>query len=208
MDARQLPANLDAWLASRKTEPRSDGHHVSVLLIGMLKRLLPKQYAHYGKPVAPGDRPPQFELGYMWEDMLGSVLDERLLLGPGESLLGAQTELEKDGIYGTPDRIVLSTSWPTPIVEETKVTWKWHSDDIEDPKFLYWVLQVKTYCAMVGATKARIRALFVNELRRGEFVVPGVWELTWAPHELTEWWHSVTRYAESNDARPGRAGMT
>lgn len=201
METRVLPSSVDQWIAARTTAPRSVGHHVSTLVIGMLKQVAPKKYSSYGAGTDEGesDRKPIYEMGYLWEDTLGAILTERAMLESGETLLTGQQEICRDGIIGTPDRIVLGVDG-SPIIEETKVTWKWYAEDIEDTKYLYWVLQVKTYCAMVGATRARIRALFVNELRRGDFVVPACWELWWTVAELEEWWTSVRWYAESLEA--------
>lgn len=196
MITRRLASQIDAWIAERETGPRSPGFHVSGLVLAMLKEVAPKKYADYG---SGGDdkRKPIYEMGYVWEDTLGAVLSPRVLLDEGEVLVATQTEIERDGIFGTPDRQVL-TRRAALVVEETKITWKWYDDDIEHLKFLYWVLQVKTYCAMLGALQARIRALFINELHAGQFVVPGCWELTFQPHELDEWWESVTRFAAAH----------
>lgn len=195
MIVTRLPSGIEQWIAQRTGPSRSKGFHVSVVILAMLKEIAPRKYAGYGE--GKSDREPIYELGYVWEDLLGTILTERVMLESGEYLLSEQTEIQLDGIYGTPDRIVLGTDG-APILEETKLTWKWYVEDLESPKFLYWLLQVKTYCAMIGATRARIRALFINELHAGSFVVPGCWELTYEPHELTEWWQSVVRFAAAH----------
>lgn len=201
MQITPIAADIETWITPRlTTAPRSVGHHVSVLVLGMLKELVPKKYGEYGQ--GKKDREPIYEMGYLWEDLLGAILTDRVMLDRGEVLLTGQTEIERDGIFGTPDRLVLGTDGAV-IVEETKITWKWYSPDLEAVKFLYWLLQVKTYCAMVGATTARIRALFINEISHSDnFVVPGCWEITFEPHELDEWWESLLSFASTFTPAP------
>lgn len=196
-----IPSSIESWIAERVAAPRSRGFHVSVLVLGMLKEIAPKTYGDYGK--APEARQAIYELGYLWEDLLGAVLDARVMLADHEHLLSQQVEIQRNTdagapVYGTPDRIVLAPDGD-PIVEETKITWKWYSDDLEQIKFLYWVLQVKTYCAMIGATRARVRALFVNEISHADrFVAPGCWEIMFTPLELMEWWTSISGFAAAH----------
>lgn len=201
MNIQQIPSGIETWIEARVSPPRSEGQHVSVIVLAMLKELVPKKYGSYGGTA--NDREATFEIGYLWEDLLGSILSERVMLAQGETLLSSQTELCLDGIYGTPDRIVLDADGAV-IIEETKATWKWYTTDLELAKFLYWIVQVKTYCAMVGALKARIRALFINEIGHSDnFVVPGCWELTFDAHELAEHWDSVKSYARRLESERG-----
>lgn len=192
MLVRPIPSGVEHWIERRQVE-RSNGLHVSTIILAMLKELLPKKFAQYGNETE--GREAVFEVGYMWEDLLGAALPAPVMTEQGETLVSAQVEIHKDGIYGTPDRIVLSPEGEM-IVEETKATWKWFVADIEQAKYLYWILQVKTYCAMLGATKARIRALFINEISHSDkFVVPYCWEITFDPEELVDHWQSVTSFA-------------
>lgn len=193
MNITAIESGIETWIAERETAPRSEGQHVSTIILAMVKELVPKKYAGYGN--STNDREAIYEIGYMWEDLLGGVLSERAMLQQGETLLQAQMEICLDNIYGTPDRIVIAADGSV-IVEETKATWKWFTGELDSVKFLYWILQVKTYCAMIGALKARIRALFINEIGHSDkFVVPGCWELDFEPEELAEHWASVKSFA-------------
>lgn len=194
MEFRLLPADVSEWIEARQSPPRSDGHHVSTLCLGMLKAIAPEKYAEWGRDDDP--RKSIYEMGWIWEDLMREMLVDKVVEHDCH-VLDAQHEIERDGIFGTPDRLLLHIESGDLIVQETKVTWKRYKDAIDDPKFTYWVMQVKTYCAMLGATRARIRALFINELYSGKFVIPACWELRWQPHELDEWWQSVSNFART-----------
>jgi hypothetical protein len=188
-----LDQDIHTWIADREKPARSPGPHVSSVLVSMLKTAMPEKYAKYGTAV-DGARVPVFELGYTWEDALATALQERLILAPGH-LLMQPMELTTDGIHGTPDRVIYDRTRDRWIVEELKATWyscKGLDADpgalLENLKFTYWLLQVRTYAAMLmchapailsrtiwplTATRydltpltappvARIRALFVN----------------------------------------------
>lgn len=190
---RAIPSGVEHWIERRQIA-RSQGTHVSTIVLAVLKELLPKKYGTYGNETGE-DRQAVFEVGYMWEDLLGAALPAPVMTEQGETLLTSQTEIMLDGIYGTPDRLVLSRDGQL-IVEETKATWKWFVPDLEHVKFLYWILQVKTYCAMLDARIARIRALFINEISHSDnFVVPYCWELTFDGDELREHWDSMLSFA-------------
>lgn len=198
MQIRALPADLDTWLARRVTAPRSTGVHVSTVIVAMLKDLAPKKYAHYG---SSGEaRKPVYEIGYVWEDIIAEAITPYVrTVGDEEVLIGSQYEVLRDGVYGTMDR--LSVDAEGYIVEETKATFKKYTADLTDPKYAYWVMQVKTYCAMIGATRARIRALFLGEFTikdaSGQPVIahPACWEIRFTPDELDEWWQRFLKYA-------------
>ena len=185
-----LDPDISTWIEPRVIPTRTDGPHVSGVLTAMLKDAMPRQYEDYGKTL-DGARVPAFELGYTWEDALARALSERVMLTPAQRLMPPQ-EITRDGIHGTPDRVIFDYDQQRWIVEELKATW-YSSGGLEsDPgalldnrKFTYWTLQAKTYAAMllvhrpiaerqirtVGAIGApmvlfppiaRIRALFVN----------------------------------------------
>jgi len=185
-----LDPDISTWIEPRVIPTRTDGPHVSGVLTAMLKDAMPRQYEGYGKTL-DGARVPAFELGYTWEDALARALSERVMLTPAQRLMPPQ-EITRDGIHGTPDRVIFDYDQQRWIVEELKATW-YSSGGLEsDPgalldnrKFTYWTLQAKTYAAMllvhrpiaerqirtVGAIGApmvlfppiaRIRALFVN----------------------------------------------
>lgn len=197
MQIRVLPADLDTWLARRVTPPRSTGVHVSTVIVAMLKDLAPKKYAAYG--TGGDERKAVYEVGYVWEDIIAEALSHQVRVSHHEILMGEQRELLRDGVYGTLDRVLMDEAGF--IVEETKATFKKYTADLTDPKYAYWVMQVKTYCAMIGALRARIRALFLGEFTmkdaHGQPVIahPACWEIAFTPGELDEWWRRFLIYA-------------
>jgi hypothetical protein len=222
-----LDPSIAKWIKHRETPPRTDGPHVSRILTSMLKTAMPAKYAHYGM-IVDGQREPAFELGYTWEDALANALRVRLALEPGYRLMDAQ-EINRDGIYGNPDRPIFDVMQERWIVEELKLTWYscggLETDPyaiLENQKFAYWLMQVKTYAAMLldhrpsavndqliipcggwprlrEAPIARIRSLFVNgdyKYKGDQRARPFCWEIEWPAIELEEWWAAVVRHAE------------
>ena len=190
MNITFLDPDISTWIQRRVIPLRSSGPHVSTVLVGMLKEAMPRQYATYTK-VEDGARVPAFEAGYLWEDALATALAARIHLEPSHRLMPPQ-EITRDGIHGTPDRVLWDSARDRWIVEELKATW-YSSGELEvspqalmnNRKFTYWTLQAKTYAAMLLhhwpnteriqsfedggiilrpslSPIARIRALFVN----------------------------------------------
>jgi len=178
MIVRAIDAGIDQWVARRVTPPRTDGLHVSVVLTEMLKTVNPDRYGTWGRN-KDRDFDPMWEAGYMWEDVLAKALADRPM--PNTHLLPPK-ELSLDGIFGTPDRLILEaqpTTAPAPwriIDEEVKFTWMtcagllvnpkkrpeaiedWNPAGLtEDLRFTYWMLQSKTYAAMLWLRRYRGR---------------------------------------------------
>jgi hypothetical protein len=107
-------------------------------------------------------------------------------------------ELERDGIYGSPDGVLLDAAIDEFFIEETKATWMSSTHTLDSPKLLPWVMQGKTYCCLVGCTRLRIRAFFVNGNYKFDGDGPTVreWWITFTDRELAEWWSAVTRMAD------------
>jgi hypothetical protein len=149
-----LDPDISTWIEPRVMPTRTDGPHVSAVLTAMLKDAMPRQYEGYGKTL-DGARVPAFELGYTWEDALARALAERVMLTPAQRLMPPQ-EITRDGIHGTPDRVIFDYDQQRWIVEELKATWYSSSGLESNPgalldnrKFTYWTLQAKTYAAML-----------------------------------------------------------
>lgn len=213
-----LPADVEKWIGARPTAPRSAGHHVSRVLLGMLKVAHPRKYGEWGKAA---DREPQFEPGYIWEDLLSEALAKSpAVLAGDEELLAIQKEIEAGGIYGTPDRISWSHAQGRLIVDECKATWysfrrleaktpdKQDGENIaEEPTFAYWVLQLQTYVAMLRSCShysvlntglppvGRVGALFLNGSYRGDRAKPFRAQIEWTNEELDIWWGNVQNFA-------------
>lgn len=152
-----LQAGVEQWVAARTIPQRSNGLHVSALVVKMLQAFAPDKFAHYGR-AGDGDRAGAFELGYAWEDVLAKALAERAVdLLP----MMEPAELARDSIFGTPDRILWDAAGNRFIDEELKVTWFSAAKIVDNPaailsdrRFLYWILQGKTYAAMLTQYEA------------------------------------------------------
>jgi len=138
------------------------------MVTDMLKALPGKKYETWGKKRADDEREPMWENGYMWEDVLSKALADRPIAG---CHLVPSFELELDKIFGTPDRLlvqVLPDGRTCIVDEEVKFTWMsckpllhnpkerpasiadWKPDGLtSDIKFTYWLLQSRTYAAML-----------------------------------------------------------
>jgi hypothetical protein len=160
--------DLGRWIAPRVTPPRSAGHHVSDVLVRMLK-IASRKFDHYGKTEAEGGIPLEtreamWKLGFIWEDVMADILRQQLA-GPADGIVLPAAELVRDGIYGTPDRVILRMLDPGWQLEETKVTWMSTREIsatpnliLEVPKFAYWTLQIKTYASMIADPSVRMAA--------------------------------------------------
>jgi hypothetical protein len=187
---RILPADVESWIGARASAPRSEGHHVSRLVLGMLQAIHPRKYGSWGKG---GDREPQYEPGYIWEDLLSTALANNPAYTLAEDYLGSQIEIVAGGVFGTPDRISWQRSGRRLIVDECKATWysfrtleakgpegRDGENIVDNPTFAYWVLQAKTYAAMLwvaGYTVARAGPTWLGLVREDVFnEYPGIEE--------------------------------
>lgn len=241
MNVRAIDAGLDQWIAKRVTPPRTEGQHVSVILTDMLKSLPGNKYELWGKK-RDDDRDPMWEGGYAWEDVLSKALADRTVEAQGIPVECG--ELALDNIFGTPDRL-FAIPYEVPgykslrlVDEEAKFTWMtckallhnpdkrptciedWNADGLlADTRFAYWLLQGKTYAAMLyllryapvrGYTMqlirftddvtlptplVRLRAIFINGAYRDALAIPAAFELEYTPEELTSWWTVVKEHA-------------
>jgi hypothetical protein len=149
-----LDPDISTWISPRVIPERTPGPHVSAVLVSMLKTAMPRQFEKWGK-TEDGARLPVFEPGYLWEDVLAAALAARAHLEPQQRLMPAQ-EISRNGIYGTPDRVLYDSTRDGWIVEELKATWYSNGGLETNPeaimdnrKFTYWTLQAKTYAAML-----------------------------------------------------------
>lgn len=235
MEVRFLPNEVEFWLNVRETPPRTDGLHVSTVVLAMLQAVSKHFRMNYGKGDMP-DRNPVYEMGYAWEDALSSALSKRQKFGPHQTLLPSQ-ELAVDEIYGTPDRILFDHDENRFVIDELKCTWMSCRDVETDPqqivdetKFQYWLMQKKTYAAMLHRAYAFspkthtllklnggrddlkmliapaqtpivvVRALFVNGSYRGDRAKPIAWEFRYTAAELDAYWEAVLRFKRDMEA--------
>lgn len=202
------PADYQTWLAPRPTPPRTPGIHVSDVLRDLLVEI-----GRYERDAVFNDV--RGDLGFAWEDVLSAQLAGRMLSPAFEDRL-PMLEYDRDGVYGSPDGVLVATATIYPFerdvvssptvyagelfVEETKATWMSSTHSLDSPKLLPWVLQGQTYCCLVGCTLLRIRAFFVNGNYKfgaeGTGPVVREWWIRFTQRELDEWWAGFTRRAE------------
>jgi hypothetical protein len=211
--------SLKALQAKKTGERRSLGLHLTSVIQSILQDLDP---AKYGKP---GERQiidaitlARFESGFTFEELMEEAFAARL------STVTRIGEVVLDGIVGSPDGVCLDDD--EPYVVETKFTWKstrgtpWPCEDHRvptklcascgpqewDSKHLAWELQIAAYTHMLGLTRARIIALFVN----GDYKPAGspalrVWDFRYTPEELAEKWGYLVAHARAKGMLPKAA---
>lgn len=227
MEVKFLPNDVEFWIAARITPPRTDGVHVSTLVLAMLQQVS-KHYRSWGAAGRPA-RSAIYEMGYVWEDALADALSRRAKFGPNQMLMPAQ-EIQLDDIYGNPDRLLFDHEERRFVVEETKLTWMTARgvdqnphDICDEVKFQYWLMQKKCYAAMIhlgygakaGALVRRtstedriwfpelpplinLRALFVNGTYTGDLAKPIGWQFEYTHDELADFWASVVRFRDEH----------
>lgn len=101
-------------------------------------------------------------------------------------------ELERDGLYGTPD-LVNVDDWS---IEEIKLAWMSSNHAPDSDKFWrYWV-QVKAYCWMIESEIGRLHVCHVNGDYRSPGPVYRAWEQRFTEAELAENWAMLLTRAE------------
>jgi hypothetical protein len=148
-----------------KPQRRSSGLHLGEVLrdlensVGKNKNKRPHR-----SMLSKGDQDVGFrymEVGFIWEVLVEHVWKERRMLKDAGKLI-RQGEIERDGIYMTPDALTVD-DW---VLQEYKATWRSsrRADPIEGifDEFVTWGRQIKAYCAALGTEKASLMVLFVN----------------------------------------------
>lgn len=197
--------------SEQKWEPVPDGHvrspglHLSQLIREIERDLLGDDK----RPDDSGsDRAGWFEGGFIFEEMCAAML-RRTKRG---KLLIVQKEVEKDGIFMTPDIV-------DPVDEgvvDSKMTWKStrQIDDIVAGKTTWdkvwpgYMVQLKAYAHYYGYTKGALVVLFVmgNWKRGPEWSGPSkprVFVFRWTEEELKRNWKMVLRYRDAWVKRGG-----
>lgn len=169
---------------------RSPGVHVSHVINDICIRL-----KHY-TPDDPeesddgGGRLTRMGLGSAWEWALIQRYERHW---PGRYVVLG--ELERDGLYGTPDLFDTEET----AVHEMKATWMSTARGANDVKFWKYWRQLQAYCAMLGVTKGVLHVVYVNG--NYKFGTPGslpryrVWECEWSKEEIERSWASLVRHA-------------
>ena len=178
----EVPTNIESVNFSEDDNPRSEGLHLSDILEDIEVNTL---RANRGGDI---DLNAFRTMGFIWERVLTGQLiqaaeDCGSLVRPGE--------LEKDGIYMTPDGLC-PNEW---VLEEWKCTWKSMRREIED-FWRYWA-QIKSYCLALDCSHARLRVFFVNGDYKGSGPRFRVWEAEFTSRELQENWDMNLNHGKS-----------
>lgn len=202
---------IESMALHKSGEDRSPGLHLSDVIKSIMVDIDPKTYAS-GKPMNMAS----VEVGFSFEVMLEQAFVARRM---DIVRIG---EVEKDGILMSPDGL---DAGDPPTLEEFKSTKKscretpWpcdlHADIHEDcrycrkefgPKFLSWLLQIKSYCYALGVTHARLRALFLDgDYGENRMPLLRTWGMVFTQRELDEHWRYILRQARSKGLLPKEA---
>lgn len=173
---------------------RSKGLHVSHVIHDMCIRM-----GHYQERDDSDRNQAQLELGNAVEHalieryMLHSQDDEPdRYVRPGE--------LEKDGMFGTPDLVDFYDS----AINEFKLTWMSAKQQPDGMKFWKYWTQVKAYCYMMDWLIGRLHVMFVNGYYPGKDTVGfgyspiyRLYEHRFTRPELERNWLNLQQHAES-----------
>jgi hypothetical protein len=180
---------------------------MSDILRTMQQDIAPQTFGKPGSPFLPDATTLlRFEAGFTFERVLEFAFASRRM---DIVRIG---EVEVDGIIGSPDGVDASSD-PC-VLEEFKWTWKsnkgtpWPCSDHEyiregcdqcthtwDSKHIWWQMQMKAYCYMLGLRHARLRVLFVNNNYIDKIPVLRGWSFEWTQEELADFWQQLKRQA-------------
>jgi len=179
---------------------RSPGLHVSEIIDDILTTLYGN--LHPGEEVDQAKQG-QFEKGFIWERLLSSAFGERSAVRP--------SEVEKDGIVGSPDginRVRLIDGGGIVygngerVLEEYKCTT--YSSTKDPGQNERWIMQVKAYCYMLGLQTCLFRILYLlGDYRENRYPIYKVWLLDFTELELRENWDMIINHARFKGWLPG-----
>ncbi len=177
-------------ILSRSGAPRSKGFHVSQLRREWMdvNHVKGHEY-HWRTDVDEYSLDLMAAVGFAWEDVFGGTLKG--------AFVQPAREIQKDGIWGTPDGVDFDNGE----VIEFKATWRSAyevlTDDHDNPGAKYF-WQIKSYCHMMGMTKARLIVFYVCGERRGSgWPKVRQFRLTFGKKELREHWEEVLKIKRS-----------
>jgi hypothetical protein len=135
-----------------------------------------------------------FECGFMWEEVIEEALSKRYggeLIRPGE--------VELDEVVGSPDGVrVVDGEW---VVHEYKFTWKSARRPIDNDNAWYYLTQLKSYCYMLGASKAVLHVLYINGDYKTERPCYREYEIEFSEEELESNWVMIVNAAKDIERR-------
>lgn len=182
MDYVVLEEEAEAFVASlrernqeaQQVRESTPGFHASGLLNHMLQTAQPAT----GR--ARDDDPTlRFEMGYVWEDLLGSFLFR--------SEMG-QTPMETAGIITTLDDFDIEL-WE---VREFKATWSSLNQPLRNR--WYWLHQMRAYCYVTGALSSLLAVFFINGDWRPPAPQVKLYRFFWKQWELDQTWRMLVQH--------------
>jgi hypothetical protein len=102
-------------------------------------------------------------------------------------------EIEKDGIFGTPDLIDCVDGWDN----EIKLTWMSSNHKPDSDKFWRYWAQVKAYSYMMGLDRGKLRVCHIMGDYRGCKTAYREWGQKFSRQELLENWITLLSKAET-----------
>lgn len=126
--------------------------------------------------------------GWLWEQAFSLAFRESVVLGD----LVRPDEWELDGIVGSPD-MIRSSDWT---LIELKCRWM-SSYKLDQLEKYFWLtlVQIKSYCRMIGTDHAELHVFFVNGDYRPPMPKVRVLALEFSDRELVENWSMITNHA-------------
>lgn len=188
----EFPDEEFPLLGSVDSSGRAEGVHVTDVIMDWMWTM---GFAERREGEMDADARRTIERGFRWEDAL--VLAYRGELAPRVE------PLQVDGIWMSPD------GFRDGVVEEFKSTKKssrgWREASLDDPKWLYWTMQLKSYCYGLQATRGRWRVFFeCGDYSKGA-ITPREYDATvgveFSKAELVEHWNLIRNHLDTMEAR-------
>lgn len=127
--------------------------------------------------------------GFIWEQLFSIAFRESVSSGD----IVRPDEWEKDNIYGSPDAIRVS-DWT---LIELKCRWmSSRKFDALEKHFWMTLIQIKSYCHMIGTNRAELHVFFVNGDYRPPMPRVRAVALDFTDQELGENWAMILGHAK------------
>jgi hypothetical protein len=131
-------------------------------------------------------------VGFLWERVLTRALTTMYAETANVVRLG---EFQKDGIYFTPDGVLLNFDGSKPSLEEWKCTWTSSNKLVEGRK--KWWYQIKAYCYALDLDSATLRVLYINGTWRPPIPRTRQYLAEFTRRELAENWMEMLNFAKA-----------
>jgi hypothetical protein len=178
---------------------RSYGSHVSDVLRDIDNRLInvgQRPTDHDMSPQEIRRMGPYREAGFIWELVFEHFWGERMLTRHRGRNVIKGAELEKDGIFGSPDGIMECVGEPDRIQE-----YKWTSRSSKRvanfaTDFRNYIMQLKSYCYMAETPYADLYLFFAAGDYDSSGPQPRHFSITFSMRELKAHWEMLLRHRD------------